>query len=123
MARRVWPARPPCTCRFPVVPFRHENGATRVIPGTHHRLDAPPALDQEPPEYEEHTVLADEGDVFLRDFRVWHAAGQNHSDEIRCMFSIGYLVEWFGPSLPVVNQSLFDALPGPAQRMVQPRDG
>ena len=71
-----------------------ENGALRVIPGTHlldvqaQRLDAELFLRPDLPENQAlidgaETVVLEAGDVLLFHCRLFHAAGRNHSDTVK----------------------------------------
>lgn len=63
--------------------FTPDNGAIRVIPGTH-RSTSPPAGARSPaPAPGEAVATGPAGSVLLRDARLWHAAGRNRSGERR----------------------------------------
>jgi ectoine hydroxylase-related dioxygenase (phytanoyl-CoA dioxygenase family) len=65
---------------FAIDPFRPENGATWVVPGSHHRAEVPT------PDYcKAHGVPATcrAGSMIVFDSTLWHAAGENTSGEDR----------------------------------------
>ena len=70
--------------------FTEENGATRIIPGSH-RYDSPPPYGAElPTEAPEMPA----GSVMLFDSALWHGAGENRSDARRYAFSCSYCAGW-----------------------------
>jgi len=74
-----------CTAIWMLDPFTRENGATRLVPGTHRR----PALPNEvladvlAPHPDEIYVTGQPGDVFIFNGHCWHAGGANHTDQAR----------------------------------------
>lgn len=70
--------------------FTEENGATRIVPGSH-RLDHPPEYGRE---YETVPALMPAGSIMLFDSALWHAGGTNHSDGRRFGLSCAYCLGW-----------------------------
>ena len=74
-----------CTAIWMLDPFTRENGATRLVPGTHRS----PALPKEvladvlAPHRDEIYVTGQPGDVFIFNGHCWHAGGANHTDHSR----------------------------------------
>ena len=67
-----------CVAIFPLDPFKANNGATRVVPGSHRWTELETA---QVPEKEEHRdeqrLLGKPGDAFILNGHVLHAAGEN----------------------------------------------
>lgn len=70
--------------------FTEENGATRIVPGSH-RLDHPPEYGRE---YETIPALMPAGSIMLFDSALWHAGGTNHSTGKRFGLSCAYCLGW-----------------------------
>ena len=74
-----------CTAIWMLDPFTRENGATRLVPGTHRS----PALPKEvltdvlAPHPDEIYVTGQPGDVFIFNGHCWHAGGANRTDSSR----------------------------------------
>jgi ectoine hydroxylase-related dioxygenase (phytanoyl-CoA dioxygenase family) len=68
-----------------------ENGATRVIPGSHRRTTYPKDGVVYP---EEVQVPANKGSAIVIDGGVWHASGENHTESTRWVILSTY-VRWF----------------------------
>jgi ectoine hydroxylase-related dioxygenase (phytanoyl-CoA dioxygenase family) len=69
--------------------FTEENGATRVVPGSHLWTDdrKPTQADTVPAEMERGSVLLYTGSLF-------HGGGANHSDRTRTAVNIDYCLGW-----------------------------
>jgi hypothetical protein len=77
-----------CNTLWAITEFTDENGATRIIPGSHAR---PPAeytmADTLPAEMERGSVLIFSG-------KLWHAGGNNRSNHVRRAQAINYSLGW-----------------------------
>ena len=70
--------------------FRSDNGATRIIPGSH-KLDHSPEYGRQ---YDSVVATMPAGSVMLFDSALWHAGGANESDSRRFAFSCAYCWGW-----------------------------
>ncbi len=70
--------------------FTPDNGATRIIPGSH-KLDHSPVYGQE---YDAVTATMPAGSVMLFDSALWHGGGANSSKDRRFAFSCAYCWGW-----------------------------
>jgi ectoine hydroxylase-related dioxygenase (phytanoyl-CoA dioxygenase family) len=77
-----------CNSLWAVTDFTEENGATRVVPGSHARPRAEYAM--------EDTLPAEmvRGSVMVFTSKLWHAGGNNQSNEIRRAQAVNYAVGW-----------------------------
>ena len=71
-------------------PFTEENGATRIVPGSHRLADSPVYGG----EYETKAATMPAGSVMLFDSRLWHAGGANRTKERRFAISCYYCAGW-----------------------------
>lgn len=62
-----------------LVDFREENGATRVVPGSHRKVAPRPWKDKP----ETVAVTGPAGTAFIFDGRLWHGTGENRTHESR----------------------------------------
>ena len=77
-----------CNSLWAVTDCTEENGATRVVPGSHARPRA---------EYRMEDTLPAEmvrGSVLIFTSKLWHAGGHNRSNEVRRVQAINYAVGW-----------------------------
>jgi ectoine hydroxylase-related dioxygenase (phytanoyl-CoA dioxygenase family) len=70
--------------------FRHDNGATRIVPGSH-KFDSAPDYGRD---YDAVTATMPAGSVMLFDSALWHGGGANLSDARRFAFSCAYCWGW-----------------------------
>jgi ectoine hydroxylase-related dioxygenase (phytanoyl-CoA dioxygenase family) len=70
--------------------FRHDNGATRIVPGSH-KLPSSPEYGKA---YDTVTATMPAGSVMLFDSALWHGGGANTSDARRFAFSCAYCWGW-----------------------------
>jgi len=87
------PVLPPAVCNvmWAVTDFTAENGATRIVPGSHLASTSPdPAVPHRIPTI---PVLGKAGQAMIFDGRLWHATGANKTSEARC----GVLTTYCGP--------------------------
>ena len=70
--------------------FRQDNGATRIVPGSH-KYDSSPEYGKE---YDTVTATMPAGSVMLFDSALWHGGGANTSDARRFAFSCAYCWGW-----------------------------
>ena len=77
-----------CNTLWALTDFTEENGATRVVPGSHARPRAQYAI--------EDTLPAEmvRGSVLVFTSKLWHAGGSNRSDHVRRAQAINYCVGW-----------------------------
>jgi ectoine hydroxylase-related dioxygenase (phytanoyl-CoA dioxygenase family) len=80
-----------CTVMWALTDFTEENGATRVIPGSHLRDSAP----QLPNEYDGTIPCAmRRGSALVYNGSLWHGGGANRSGQRRIGLAVGYCVGW-----------------------------
>ena len=76
-----WPAEPQgCNVSWCLDDFTEENGATRVVPGSHRRHTAPVASDQQTPTV---PLVAPAGSIVVFESRLWHKTGNNVTKDQR----------------------------------------
>ncbi len=83
-----------CTCMWAITDFTEENGATRVLPGSH-RADAMPDFNKD---YE--GLVAGEmpaGSVLVYNGSLWHRPADNTTEEGRLGVQVSYCAGWIRP--------------------------
>ena len=82
-----------CTAVWMLDDFTRQNGATRIVPGTHrsHRLPKEVMADVNAPHPDEVTVEGRAGDVLVFNGHCWHAGGQNATDVPRRAILVHYI--------------------------------
>src|SRR5438270_12296563 len=104
------------TCMWPFDDFTEANGATRLVPGSHHWVERKPDDDTE-------TVLAEmpAGSVMFYVGTLWHGGGANTTDRPRLGVVIEYAASWLRPQenhLLAVSPDTVDTLPEPLQELL-----
>jgi ectoine hydroxylase-related dioxygenase (phytanoyl-CoA dioxygenase family) len=74
--------------------FTAENGATRVVPGSHLRPEGPEPGRVYP---DEALAVAPAGTLLLFNTLTWHGGGPNRTDRIRRAFHVHYCRSWVKP--------------------------
>ncbi len=80
-----------CNSMWALTDFTIENGATRVVPGSH-RADRSPQPFGEPVETRAAEMSA--GSVLVFDGSIWHGGGANRSTERRLGLAMNYCAGW-----------------------------
>ncbi|WP_343443777.1 phytanoyl-CoA dioxygenase family protein [Micromonospora schwarzwaldensis] len=96
---------------------REENGATWVVPGSHHTLADKPDPDVMAPLSVPLEVEPGDGVVF--DARIWHCAGTNHVGGARTLIKTLFTAPWYRPQMDftrAVPPEILDRLAPRAQR-------
>lgn len=75
-----------CNTLWAIADFTEENGATRIIPGTHLK-DHSPAIGQE---YDSIAAEMPKGSVLLLHGSLWHGGGANQSKQRRTAIALNY---------------------------------
>ena len=81
-----------CTAIWMLNDFTRQNGATRLIPGTHRSNKLPKEVltDVYVPHPDEVVIEGKAGDVFVFNGHCWHAGGANMTDTSRCAILTHY---------------------------------
>lgn len=96
-------------------------GATKVIPGSHLWNTLPRPAEPPYPDPEGAVeVVANPGDAFVFDRRLWHSRSQNRSTITRKLLFIGYTYRWIRPldELPLDRSGQWWADRSPVQRQL-----
>jgi ectoine hydroxylase-related dioxygenase (phytanoyl-CoA dioxygenase family) len=96
---------------WPLEEFTVANGATRIVPGSHHWTDRQPG-----PDTATIAVEMPAGTALLYPGSVWHGGGANQTDRTRLGVVLHYAAAWLRP---VENHVL--AVPPDAARALAPR--
>ncbi len=73
--------------------FTSENGATRVVPGTHHLLTPPPKSFADPASRhpDQHIIVAKAGSVLVFNGHLWHSGTANRSSRRRRVLQCSFV--------------------------------
>ncbi len=74
--------------------FTEENGATRVVPGSHLRVEGPERDRVYPDEV---LAVAPAGTLLAFTSHTWHGGGPNRTDRLRRAFHVHYCRNWLKP--------------------------
>lgn len=74
--------------------MHRDNGAMRIIPGSHKLDTRPPQTDAEGDPGGAIDLLVKRGTAVLFDRRMWHSRGRNYSDATRKVLFMGYSYRW-----------------------------
>jgi ectoine hydroxylase-related dioxygenase (phytanoyl-CoA dioxygenase family) len=75
-----------CNTMWAITDFTEENGATRLIPGSHRRAEAPNPLER----YESIAAEMSKGSVLVWVGSLWHGGGANMTDNRRVGIAMNY---------------------------------
>ena len=79
-----------CNTMWALTDFTEENGATRIIPGSH-LADHSPAYGSEHPSI---PAVMRQGSVLVWHGSLWHGGGANRSDAVRVGIAMNYCAGW-----------------------------
>jgi hypothetical protein len=80
-----------CVAIWALTDFTTDNGATRVVPGSH-RFDRRPAKGEQPEHWDE--ALMPAGSIVIYNGSMWHGGGPNTSDDRRLAIVSQYSAGW-----------------------------
>jgi ectoine hydroxylase-related dioxygenase (phytanoyl-CoA dioxygenase family) len=105
-----------CNTIWAMTDFREQNGATRLVPGSHRFADRLQLKDED-------TVPAEmpKGSVLFYTGKLYHGGGANRSDAPRCGVNITYAVSWLRQEenqYLSVPQEMARGLPDPLLRVM-----
>lgn len=75
-----------CNSMWAITDFTEDNGATRIIPGSHER-DHSPTYGQS---YESQPACMKKGSIMIYNGSMWHGGGENRTDERRVGIAMNY---------------------------------
>jgi ectoine hydroxylase-related dioxygenase (phytanoyl-CoA dioxygenase family) len=75
-----------CNTMWAITDFTEENGATRVVPGTHRSAEAPNPLEH----YDSVPAEMEKGSVLVWVGSLWHGGGANRTDQRRVGIAMNY---------------------------------
>ena len=78
-----------CNTMWAITPFTEQNGATRLVPGTHTSLD--PEFGRV---YDSIAAEMPRGSALVWDGSLWHGGGPNRTDTVRRGISFNYCAGW-----------------------------
>ena len=115
------------TVIFMLSAFTLENGATRLVPGSHripHNWSAHYGENNRPHHQSEVRVTGAAGSVLMFDSRLWHAPAINHTDRPRAGVTVRYGPWWFNvnplkPGFPE-RENMLDAQGNQESNIVYP---
>lgn len=93
---------------YPMTAFGFENGATRIVPGTHLKSGDPPPIQDEAASSIRRVLRMKARDCLIRDCRAWHGAGANRSSAIRAMYSFAFAERWYRSPAAVSKDVYFN---------------
>lgn len=108
-----------CTAAWMLDDFTTENGATRIVPGTHKSGKLPKEVMADPnlPHPDEIVGQGKAGDVLIFNGHCWHAGGRNSTDNVRRAILVHYIR---GDHPQDLNQK--EALSPEVQAKMSPRE-
>lgn len=77
-----------CNTLWALTEYTEENGATRIVPGSHARPPADYTIEDTVP------VEMARGSVMIFTSKLWHGGGHNRSKEVRRAQAVNYAVGW-----------------------------
>ena len=82
-----------CTVAWMLDKFTSDNGATRLVPGTHRSRQLPKEAMDDPsrPHPDERVVVGGAGDALVFNGHCWHAGGSNTTDHPRRAILVHYI--------------------------------
>jgi ectoine hydroxylase-related dioxygenase (phytanoyl-CoA dioxygenase family) len=82
-----------CTAAWMLDDFTPQNGATRIVPGTHKSGKLPKEVMADPnqPHPDEIVGQGKAGDVLVFNGHCWHAGGRNSTDHVRRAILVHYI--------------------------------
>jgi len=96
-------------CVWMLDDFTEDNGATRVVPGSHRRAEGP---ERDRDYADEVLAVHPAGSVLMFNTAVWHGGGPNRTDRIRRAFHVHYCRSWVRPQRDHMRSMDADSLRG-----------
>jgi ectoine hydroxylase-related dioxygenase (phytanoyl-CoA dioxygenase family) len=82
-----------CNTMWALTDFTEENGATRLVPGTH-KADSNPELTLDDSVHKTIGAVMKKGSVLIWNGSLWHGGGANKTNERRIGLAMNYCVGW-----------------------------